>query len=262
MYPSIIWLICLIISMSCVHGNLPKKIHGGITVEIIEHPHQVSIQIQNYHLCGGVIISEEHILTTASCVSADVGVFYGNIIIMSATNNLDKKDPNNYWELHTVAFIITHEEYNPHFNWIHDIAILKLEKKMRFHIRQRSATWPPKYPQSRLFVTGWGTNSEMNVMKNYLQLVKVKSISSRICKVRYYTEGTLTGNQYCLFPRPPLARITWGNSGSPVTIGTGVVGLISVVSLDHKLPTTYSRVYNYMYWIQKNVEKLNSKLHY
>ncbi|XP_044009963.1 trypsin-like [Aphidius gifuensis] len=196
--------------MSCVHGNLPKKIHGGITVEIIEHPHQVSIQIQNYHLCGGVIISEEHILTTASCVSADVG----------------------------------------------------LEKKMRFHIRQRSATWPPKYPQSRLFVTGWGTNSEMNVMKNYLQLVKVKSISSRICKVRYYTEGTLTGNQYCLFPRPPLARITWGNSGSPVTIGTGVVGLISVVSLDHKLPTTYSRVYNYMYWIQKNVEKLNSKLHY
>lgn len=112
-----------------MHGNLPKKIEGGITVEIFEHPHLVSLQIHDYHLCGGVIISEEHILSTASCVSADVGVFYGNILIMSATNNLDKKDPNNYWELHKVAFTIIHEEYNPHFNWIHDIGKINIFAK-------------------------------------------------------------------------------------------------------------------------------------
>lgn len=104
-----------------VNGNLPKKILGGNIVTIEKNPWQVSVQFQKQHICGGTIISGELVLTSASCVTSETDVIYGNIEVLSGTNDLTKNPEDIYWRIHEVAFVIVHENYTPRLNWMNDI---------------------------------------------------------------------------------------------------------------------------------------------
>lgn len=43
------------------------RIVGGENADIADYPYQVSIMIENYHACGGSILSNSFILTAAHC---------------------------------------------------------------------------------------------------------------------------------------------------------------------------------------------------
>lgn len=45
-------------------------ITGGYPINISEAPHQVSLQLNGNHSCGGSIINDEWIVTAAHCVEA------------------------------------------------------------------------------------------------------------------------------------------------------------------------------------------------
>lgn len=99
---------------------------GGRYIRLIDHPFLVSIRIENSHGCSGSIIHYNFIVTSANCVSIDIGVYYGNIKILHGTE--DYYRPNyNPGIIHEVRYIIIHPEYIGHQNlWAHDIAILKV----------------------------------------------------------------------------------------------------------------------------------------
>ncbi|KAF7996590.1 hypothetical protein HCN44_002236 [Aphidius gifuensis] len=124
-------IIILNLLISVVNGNLPKKIIGGQTVQIEKYSYQVSIQYQNYHICGGSIISYHHILTAASCVSSDRNVYYANIEILSGTNDLMRQTIG--WNINKVSRILLHEDYDPLNYWINDIGIM-IFKQLIFNI--------------------------------------------------------------------------------------------------------------------------------
>lgn len=49
---------------------MPKfngKIIGGTETDIESHPYQVSIGYFGFHICGGAIITTEHVVTAAHC---------------------------------------------------------------------------------------------------------------------------------------------------------------------------------------------------
>lgn len=104
---------------TAVSGNSPNKIFGGDRVEIYYYPFQVSVQIRNDHICGGAIISIHHVISAASCALHSANVFYGNIKIISGTNDLEGRSV--YSKIHSVAFVIFHPQYNQRNNWINDI---------------------------------------------------------------------------------------------------------------------------------------------
>lgn len=45
------------------------KIVGGVETTIAKRPYQVSVEYSGSHLCGGSIMNENNILTSAQCVS-------------------------------------------------------------------------------------------------------------------------------------------------------------------------------------------------
>lgn len=91
-------------------------------VPISRRPWQVSIQLRDYHICNGAIISEDRILTAASCVTYKPNILYGNIKILSGTNDLlSSSIESPHRKIYKVAYTIVHEEYDPHSFWINDI---------------------------------------------------------------------------------------------------------------------------------------------
>ena len=54
-------------------GQPTSRILGGENADTTAFPYAVSLRLDNAHICGGTIISAEHILTAAHCVTAKDG---------------------------------------------------------------------------------------------------------------------------------------------------------------------------------------------
>lgn len=101
----------------------PSKIEGGELCRIQEKPSVVSIQRNSYHICGGGIISDRHIITSASCITLDNLVVFGNLDVFSGTADLFQQGT---CQINKVHYVIIHPHYDAKNFWRNDIAILKV----------------------------------------------------------------------------------------------------------------------------------------
>ena len=49
------------------------RIVGGQNAENNQFPYQISLRFNNYHICGGSIISKNYVITAAHCVTTNSG---------------------------------------------------------------------------------------------------------------------------------------------------------------------------------------------
>ncbi|XP_044001165.1 ovochymase-1-like [Aphidius gifuensis] len=174
-----------------------------------QRPWMVSVQYHEHHMCGGTIISESHIATAASCVTADSHIFYSNLQVLSGTDDIMEPRESLYRQIHQVEFAIIHENYEPHSFWINDIAILKLVSKIEVNYLSKPATFFAGPSSSKTYhATGWGNDPTTSTLTRYLHETKVKSIPNNMCKQKYYQHGVFTKSQYCFLPILKTARIT------------------------------------------------------
>lgn len=54
------------------NGKKMNRIIGGERVDIGEFPDQISLEYRGYHICGGSIMTNYHVITAASCVVFDL----------------------------------------------------------------------------------------------------------------------------------------------------------------------------------------------
>ncbi|KAF7996865.1 hypothetical protein HCN44_002511 [Aphidius gifuensis] len=239
---------------TAVQGKLPSQIYGGEMIEILHHQYQASIQYQKHHICGATIISYDFLLTSASCFTADRYVYYVNLQVLVGTNDITRITqpfPLNVFE---VSHLIIHEDYNPHQNWINDIALLKVTSSMSKTFL-RLASMPTNIYSSNLHLIGWGENPFTGKMTRFLQKLDIKSITPSICKHRYDIKLILSPTQFCLIPRSPTAQITQGVSGTPVVRSQTIIGLVSLMSSKTNDPVIYTAVFPYINWINRNIKK-------
>ncbi|XP_044019349.1 trypsin-like [Aphidius gifuensis] len=205
-------------------------------------------------MCGGVIISENHVLSAASCVLAEENVVYGNIQVLAGTHDIT--DYRNGL-INQVSHVIYHELYNPRNNWINDIAILKLQLPLIVMGGWRSAYVSSIAPKSTYcHVTGWGKDPITNNLSRFLQRLKVRIISSSSCTKNHYKETNLSSKQHCFFPIPTSAGVSQGSGGSPVMYGRQILGIISLDSLDVNQPAIFTRIFRYVNWIERMKRKI------
>ncbi|XP_044018553.1 ovochymase-2-like [Aphidius gifuensis] len=252
------WITYFSISITVVYGNFARKIYGGKDVHIDKFPFQVSVQIRNYHICGGAIISNNHVLTAANCVLAERDVVYGNIQVLSGTRDIMYEPSTHDKKIIQVSHVIFHMMYDPLNNWINDIAILKLESPMTFTRALREpARVPPRNTLGRIYhVTGWGVDPVTLDLSRYLQRFEVNSIHPGICKLRYYKETDLSSTQYCFIPTLPTSGVSQGAGGSPVMYGRQILGVISLDSLDVNQPAIYTDAFGHKSWIEKMTARI------
>ncbi|KAI5928988.1 putative serine protease 42 [Manis javanica] len=138
-------------------GHRSMRIVGGMPATEKKWPWQVSLQINNQHICGGSLIARQWVLTAAHCISGDVEytVKMGDTHVKH-TSRMAIKVP--------VRDIVVHKYYNPIGSIQNDIALALLDFPVNYSSHIQPVCVPEKafmvQAGTKCWVTGWGKLDE------------------------------------------------------------------------------------------------------
>ncbi|CAD1469180.1 unnamed protein product, partial [Heterotrigona itama] len=210
-----------------------KLIVGGTKAESKEFPHMAAI---GYDSRNGVVWQ---------CG----GTGKANWARLGDLNLIKTDDDARPQDFHIVQRI-RHPEYSIQHSY-HDIALFKLEKNVEFNAYVRPSCLPYSSSdvgtENKATATGWGANEYFGDPTNDLLKVTINLVPQSICNESYGYEAKL--------PRGI------GDSGGPLSIFNPdydcMYNLIGVTSFGiicgGIVPGVYTRVYNYISWIESVV---------
>ncbi|XP_065346385.1 trypsin delta-like isoform X1 [Cloeon dipterum] len=226
------------------HEALPGEFPWQVLVN------EADLQYTNYYKCGGVIISKNWILSTASCLQSFHSFRDGRSwSAMIYVGTLDKSRPAI---VHQSSKVIYHPNYNKitHFN---DIALIKTKHEIKFN--PRVSAIPLAQDPISSFVSGdmagWGYEYyQSGNYANKLRITSLNIISRDDCRALLETEKTSLGaDQFCA-AESGAAACKGDEGGAFVTQYSVLSGLIhqNFCTLND-LPTVFVDVYHHREWI-------------
>ena len=198
-------------------GEDQSRIIGGHSITMI--PWQVSLQIKGSPIpfCGGVLISERHVLTAAHCMmfikdldNIDVMVGKYKTISFSGTR-------------HTVCRAVNHRLFDDS-NYDYDFSILHLNEQVEIGPGAVLACLPDLNFEGdflegkNLTVSGWGELSDHGI-PTFLQAVSVPGIATNTCQNAYYKfHDQVTNSMLCAGFLTGGADSCQGDSGGTILL--------------------------------------------
>ncbi|XP_001996749.2 trypsin alpha-3 [Drosophila grimshawi] len=191
------------------------RIIGGVEISIEKAPWQVSLELNGYNWCGGVIYSKNIIITAAHCaydkLPNDLSVRAG-----ATTHNLGGSVVG-------VSAISLHEQYD-NIIATNDIALLLLSSPLRLSKFVQVIPLATEEPSigSTASVSGWGyTNGPTS---NRLRSVNVDIVARAEC-LKVYGEKVFIRTSICA--SAPGKDACVGDSGGPLVYQGQLVGIVS-----------------------------------
>ncbi|KAJ8005292.1 hypothetical protein DPEC_G00145120 [Dallia pectoralis] len=222
------------------------KIVGGYECRKNSVPYQVSLYT-GYNFCGGVLLSSEWVLSAAHCYTSSP------LQVRLGKHNI--KEPESTEQHIMSAQFIRHPDYNSGTQ-DSDIALIRLSQSAILNSYVSPAVLPVKCGTAgaMCLVSGWGNIRASDQGSRYpdtLQCVEVPLLSDNSCLEAYFFQ--LTENMICAGFMEGGKDSCQGDSGGPLVCAGELQG---VVSWGHgcalrKKPGVYTKVCNYISWIQK-----------
>ena len=163
---------------NCGIPNKPSRIFGGSETVPNEFPWVVYLSIGGSSLCGGALISSQHVLTAAHCV--DGSVTAPDLRVYVGTH--DRTDPGQVVSVSTISI-------NP--SWTgsvyrgSDSAVLTLAEAVTFSdaVRPLCMSVDPSrsYAGHQAIASGWGRDDNSDI-PDKLRKVNVEIISNDQCR--------------------------------------------------------------------------------
>ncbi|XP_026871476.1 trypsin-like [Electrophorus electricus] len=237
-------ILLILVGAAATARSFDGRIVGGYECTPHSQPWMVSLHY-GYHFCGGVLISEQWVLSAAQCwynpYSMQLIVGDHNVRMFEGTEQLLKTDN-----------IIWHPNYN-YQTLDYDIMLIKLFHPVKVTDAVRPISLPTGCPFAGMpcTVSGWGSiYSDSSFMPFHLQCADVPVVSDEECEKSY--PGMLTRRMLCAGHPEGGQDACSSDSGSPLVCYGEVHGLVSWgrgCGLPG-YPGVYTKVCEFLYWIR------------
>ncbi|XP_061576321.1 transmembrane protease serine 13a [Cololabis saira] len=245
--------------LDCGKQQSTSRIIGGSVAKIGQWPWQLSLHYKGSHVCGGVMIAPDFVLSAAHCfpstaLSPDNWKVYGGAV------SLDQL-PQPY----LVKKIILNENYSSRTN-DQDIALLKLTQPVTFNDKVQPACLPAlakEFPHgTHCWTSGFGTTeASSGVVSKDLMEVTVDIIDTRVCNSRWVYGGAVTRNMLCAGKLEGGKDSCQGDSGGPLVCQgesswyvTGITSWGAGCGKKNK-PGVYTKVSSLLPWIYSTMQQ-------
>ncbi|XP_050957802.1 granzyme E-like isoform X1 [Labeo rohita] len=246
----------LVLASLLPHLNFTAHVDVGIVngrkAKPHSRPYMVSIQVNNYHVCGGFLISDEFVLTAAHCRKT-------NEILTAVVGAHNLKNVNEGSVHIGVKSYHKHPDYCCD-TYRNDIMLLRLEKKVEQNKNVKIISIPTQEEDikadSACSVAGWGSLQTNGSASDRLMETKVFIMDNTECKIRW-GEIYKVPKMMCTYG---IGGFCTGDSGGPLVCGDTAVGVVSFSLLyrcnSPMYPNVYTKISPYLEWIHKIIKNV------
>ncbi|KAE8633847.1 hypothetical protein XENTR_v10002116 [Xenopus tropicalis] len=206
--------------------------------------------------CGGILISEEFVLTAAHCAESQASWIstkrkaYSKIVVILGAHNIDEQEQSQ--QKIGVCEQIKPPEYSTQRDE-HDIMLLKLMKKAVpnqyvLPIRPRQSG-PKLEPHNLCNVAGWGRINTFNdKMASKLQELNMTIVAPDECAKAFPRVNT----KKCICAKNTDKKSSCrGDSGGPLFCNQYLHGLVNGGNEKCTGPRLFTNVFSHIEWINK-----------
>ncbi|KAJ8680150.1 hypothetical protein QAD02_015937 [Eretmocerus hayati] len=243
-------LLAILFVCGAIEANPPKPINGVKLnkgdAKIEDYAYLVSFQLDTKKFCSGVIITANHLLTTAQCASS----VNANVKIIRAGSNSYLQDG----DLYTVAKTINHEAYDEK-KLVNNIAVVQVVENFSGITKDIVVNSDGAYiqPSKEGTAVGYGRLST-NHSKDLIDAVDVQVIDGKKCTYRALNAGEFCVKNLreskgtCYIPGSPIVRMIGSNMA--------VLGMVSMRDEDcENTSDVFVDVSNFKNWIDTVTSK-------
>ncbi|XP_067154622.1 transmembrane protease serine 2 isoform X5 [Apteryx mantelli] len=256
---NVVSLRCIRCGLSTKNVNVMSRIVGGSAASLGQWPWQVSLHVQDVHICGGSIITPEWIVTAAHCVEGQYSDPYSWRVYAGILNQKEMI----FRAGHGVRQIISHPDYDTDSK-DNDVALMKLETPLIFTDNIRPVCLPNPgmvfKPNQQCWISGWGAEYQGGKTSDNLNYALVPLIERSRCNSIYIYDGMILPTMICAGFLGGGIDSCQGDSGGPlVTNKNSLWWLVGDTSwgtgcASPNRPGVYGNMTVFTDWIYKNMQ--------
>ncbi|XP_052838492.1 trypsin-1 [Drosophila gunungcola] len=198
-----------------------SRIIGGQFAAPGQFPHQVSLQLNGRHHCGGSLISETMIVTAAHCTR---GQSPGQMKAILGTNDLGAGNGQTF----SIAEFLIHPQYNPQSQDF-DMSLIRLSSPVPMGGSVKTiqlADSDANYAADTMaMISGFGAINQNLQLPNRLKFAQVQLWSRDYCNSQNIPG--LTDRMVCAGHPSGQVSSCQGDSGGPLTVDGKLFGVVS-----------------------------------